>query len=363
MSYKFAVGPRTGSDPVMEISSFSNIDCMFNLDAGDQVSFEIPASAAEARYISELATDCWLFNGDVKMQRFRVISADAAWDGDGGSSLAITAVSYKRLLFGRHCRSTLVYSSDDQAQIIWETIQHVQAQTNGDLGITAGTLNGGGILRDRTFEEGENVGKVLTDLSGVVDGPTWKIDADLVLTVMMDADFATLATPVELGVAARSMSRKSGAASFGNAGFVDGDSSATVPEWFEPPSLALDPRGRWEVAAGFPSVVLQSTLAEKVEGLVSDAQSPIAQWSVEVDPARFALDLPVKTGDKVLLVWPESLFTPVGYSDKVFGQIMTVSLKLADSGEVVVTAEIIETGGVYPPAVWDRTAWDRSVWQ
>jgi hypothetical protein len=93
-------------------------------------------------------------------------------------------------------------------------------------------------------------------------------------------------------------------------------------------------------------VTQQATLQERADGGVEAAQSPIAQWSVEVEPDRFSSDLPLEPGMFVAVEWPASAFRPAGATDGIVGQVMSVALGISPDGDVAVSAEIIETGFV-----------------
>lgn len=340
--FTLAVGPWQDTQPSQEIGQFGSVSVSSNLDDGVEVSFDIPGRSPTARAIDELATDVWLYRESVAFVRARVVSVVQTWGPDGDDLVSVTAVDYKRLLNARHVWSPLTYSGVDQAQIVLDVINHTQALTGGSLGIIAGTL-GAGFARDRTYKIGENIGKVLGDLSGVINGPWWGIDADRQLNCFPYFAFPVRDTPVMLGATARSLTRQSGASEFANAVFVDGDDAATVPVQVEDVNVGTDPRGRWERAAGFPNVVLQPTLDEKADGLLEASESPIAQWSCELEVSRFLTDLDVSPGEYVEVVVPPSVVAPIespGFS--VGCQVMSLSLALSGDGAASVSVELIE---------------------
>lgn len=345
MTYTLSVGPWTG-DPVQEITSFESISATFNLDAGDELSWTMTCNCPGANLLAELETDCWLYDDDALVQRYRVLAIEASWVVNGRSVLNVKAVSYKKLVGYRLLNADLKFAATDQADIVWGIIQATQATTNGDFGIVVGSLDGDGINRDRSYVAGESLGTILANLSEVINGPYWTINGDLELIVKPDDDFVTLATPIQLGVTARNLTRQSGAAAFANAVYVDGDGDSTVPVIAESATIATDPRGRWESALGFPSVTEQATLQERADGAVISAQSPIAQWAVDVEPERFQSDLPLQPGVFVAVDWPATEFRPVGATDGVVGQVMTVGLSISPDGDLKVSAQIIETGFV-----------------
>lgn len=342
--FTLAVGPWTEGTPTQEIGTFGTVSVSSNLDDGQTVTFDVPGESPTARQIDELATDVWVYKNGVLDSRCRVIDVQQSWGANGEDTVTVNAVCYKRLFNARHLQTDLTYSSIDQAQIIWGLIQHTQAQAGGDFGITAGSLAAGN-ARDRSYEAGSNIGKLLDDLSGVINGPWWGISASLELDVRLYTSFSTLTTPIEMGATARSLSRQSGAALFANSVWVSGDNSGTTPVSQDEPDVTIDPRGRWERFQGYPGVVLQTTLAERANGLLEAARSPVAQWSCELDVARFLTDLPVSPGNFVELVVPPSIVAPIGTGSLLkVGQVIQTDLSLSADGSASATCEVVETG-------------------
>jgi hypothetical protein len=336
------LGPWTGSVGSFEVADFDQVTYTDNMDAGAELDFSISAMSAAAYGLSELATDVWLHRGTALEERFRVLTADAEWGESGEDRLAVKAVSYKRLLAWRHLQTALSYAATGQANIVAGLIAHAEAQPGGDLNTTVGSLDSGGINRDRQYTAGENIGKLLSDLSAVIDGPYWNFTAAKALIVKPSTSFTEHATPIVRGATARKMNRKSGAGTFANAAVVSGDSQSTVPVFAASATVATDPRGRWEVASGFPSVILQSTLVEKANGVVADSETPTAQWSVSLDPARYDGDLYLKPGEYVNLHWPPAVFRPVGLTGAVRCQTMTVKTVFNADGATAVDVELFE---------------------
>jgi hypothetical protein len=340
--FRIFIGPNT-TGPLSEVGSMKAMTVQFHLDQGDQIQFDVSKYDDAVFNLAELETDVWLYQFGVLRQRFRVVSIDAAWQADDDDALTVSAVSYKRILAGRHLMTDLTYTAIDQAQILWALIQHTQGQTGGALGITAGSLAAGS-PRDRTYVAGENILKLGQDLSGVIGGPVWTIDANRVLDVALASSFPTQATPLVMGVTARSLSRKSGAGDFANVGFADGDHSVTVPSIYADPNLATDTRGRWEIVQGFPSVVLQDTLDEKAQGIVEAALSPIAEWTAELEPSRYVSDMAIVPGDFLILEWPCNRFTVAGYSGSVQTQVVSIDVNYTADDQLQIVTQLVEIG-------------------
>lgn len=346
--FSFAVGPANGN-PVQEVASFDSVSLGMSFDTGSDLSFAIPGNSPTARLISELASDVWMFTNGAITGRFRIVAIGQSWGPNNEDEVAVSAVCYKRLMSSRLLTpaANLEYTNTPQADLIADIIDRLQSLEGGDMGIdtAGGVLDSDGRNRDRTFVAGENVGTILENLSGVIDGPWWGIDGHLNLNVLPGRPEAwpERSMPVMLGATARSLSRGAGTGEFANAVFVDGDSDSTTPVMATAAGLSSDPRGRWERAVGFPNVTLQTTLTEKANGLIADFGSPLAQWSCEIEPGRFLTDADYRVGDRVTIVVPETVAAPIGNPGfSTTGQVMSTSLSYSADGALDVSMEVIE---------------------
>lgn len=340
--YSFAVGPSSASTPEQEVTIFDGLSLTDNFDTGPEMSFSMPANSAAAALVDELATDVWVYQTETLMYRLRVTAVNQDWDENGDATVSVSAVGYKRLMNARHVQSTLTFTAADQGDIIWGLIDHTQDQTGGSWGLTQGTTTTG-ITRDRTYEAGENIGKVLGDLMGVIDGPWWDVNAAKQVIAQMPSSRPTIATPLVLGATCRRMGRRSASAHFTNAPYVTGDAEATVPVSMPHPDIATDPRGRWERAFGFPSVVLQDTLVEYAEGALETYAAPLTEWTVDIEPNRYLTDVPFRIGYHGTLVYPRSTVAPIG--DPVASMtVRTMGLRFGvnDNGQIAMTLSLLE---------------------
>lgn len=342
--YTIAVGPYIGAGPTQELTFYTSWSLDKNLDDGCTFSFTIPGYVPEAAAISELDTDVWVYRAGVLDDRFRIVAINQSWGPSGEDVLSVQAVCYRRLLAARYVQTPLRFDQVSQGQIIWELIQHTQATTNGDLGITAGSL-GPTVLRDRSYEVGQNILDIIVDMTNVIGGPTWDIDANLQLVVSRSDLYPLNPAPLVLGATVEAFQRPSAASKFGNATVVSGNNQSTLPVIAESPTLTTDPRGRWERRASYPSVVLQNTLQNHAEGLLTDLQSPSAIWQVDVVPSRFFGDGQYKLGDFVEIVQPASTAAPIGPpAVSVFGQVLAIQVQQAANGAVDVSMRVLEIG-------------------
>ncbi len=340
--FTVAVGPYTGSGPVQGLTFYDGWRLDRNFDDGCTFSFTIPGYVDEAVALSELDTDVWLYRGGILDQRFRIVQIDQQWGPSGEDTISVQAVCYRRLMAARYVNTPLTFSQVSQGQIIWQLIQHTQALTGGNLGVTLGSA-GPNVLRDRNYEVGQNILDVIVDLTNVINGPTWEINADLELVVSQASLFPSNATPVVLGSTALTLQRPSGASKFANTAIISGNQQQTSTVIVESSGLGTDPRGRWERRASYPSVILQPTLQQHADGLLTEYQAPTTIWQVGVVPERFFTDSKYEIGDFVRLVQPASTAAPItAPAVEVQGQVVALSVEQGADGDVKVVMRVLE---------------------
>jgi hypothetical protein len=337
-----ATGPALNLVPMQELTSFSAVSVTANFMDGDRCQFSVLGSSPEALLIDELATDVWVW-GPIE-QRFRIVNVSQQWGTDGEDVVNVQAVSYKRLLASRHIWSPdgMTFAQVDQGDIVWQLIQHTQAQTAGNWGVTKGFTTTG-VRRDRSYVYGDNIGKLCDNLQEVIDGLWWDIDIDLKVQAAMPDSFARHAQPLQLGVNARTLERQSSASQFANAVFVDGNED-TMPVTAVTADIATDIRGRWETTRGFPTTEQQSTLVEHAQGVLMDTNRPMSTWQVEVDPAHWTTESHYLPGDFVVVVIPKSTVAAVGSpSEAVVCQVEEMNVSVSADAAFAVSMALIET--------------------
>lgn len=90
------------------------------------------------------------------------------------SSLGLASILAQRVVHGDFTKTATVATT-----IAWNLIQHIQAQTHGDLGFTLGSVSGTAPSRTRHFCDGDVVRELLDELAEHEPGGfDWEIDAD-----------------------------------------------------------------------------------------------------------------------------------------------------------------------------------------
>lgn len=338
-----AVGPSNG-EPKQELTTYGSVTAQFDILAGNTLSVVVAGNSPEAPYVDELASDIWMTGA--LHQRFRIWAVWQDFDKQGDDRVSMQAVTYDRLINRRHVVTPagLTFTGVDQGLILWGLWQHTQAQPGGDLGVTLGTPHLTGVLRDRTYLYGENLGTIAENLSKVEDAPIWIVNGDLEFEARMPADFPITDTPLTLGATARHLQRSSGGADYANFAYGDADAETTSPVTLATADIAADPRGRWEIAKSWPTVKLQDTLAQHVAGELEEANAPLAHWNVEMEPGRWVNDARLMPGDYAVLVVPRTLAGPLGTPfDKVVVQVVSVAVNFTAQGSLDVKLVALET--------------------
>jgi len=339
--FTVAIGPASGTRPIQEVTDFDAWTLDNNLDDGCSFSFSCRGDSEAGRLISELESDVWLYRGPTLTQRFRVTGVSQSWDSDGSNTLSIASTCYRRLLKKAFVRSPLSFSGS-QGSIVSGLVAHAQAAPGGSLGITDGSL-GPAILRDREYEVGQNVFDAIVDLAKIENGIAWDVTAGLELIVTTQLGFPTRVQPVELGVTARSMERPSSSEQFANAAIVTGNVESTVPAFSATVGVATDPRGRWERFASIGQEIDQTALQERADGLILQSLSPVATWSVEMEPSRYFFDAEYEIGDLVTIVRPRDAASVIGSSaPRIDAQTISRQVQLSADGELAVVVTFVE---------------------
>lgn len=358
--FSLGVGPATGNRPVQTIIDYDSWTLDNNLDDGCSVSFSARGQSLASTFINELDTDCFVYRAGTLVQRFRIISVEQTWQANGEDEIAVTAVCYRRLLRSRHVRQPLQFVNVPQGDIVWALIQHAQAADNGNLGITAGTLENT-VLRSREYDTGDNIFDAISDLTTVDNGIAWDIDANLVLSVRLQRAFPLRSTPIELGVTAQSLSRPSSSEQFGNVAIVTGDVEATDTVLLETVGLTGDVRGRWEKYVSVGNETDQTALIERAVGVLQESLSPISIWQVEMIPSRYFRDLELEIGQFASLVEPRSIVFAQTPSTVALVQVIERKVTQTADGDVQVAIAAIESrstdqrwGEITPTLQWQN---------
>jgi hypothetical protein len=339
-----AIGPwRTG--PVQEVGEFDQGSLSLTLNDGHQCTFSMPGRSPAARLSDGLTTDVWLYVDDRLAGRLRMLPLSQSWGPSGEDFVAVTAVSYKRLLAWRYLHAPApAFTQVEQGDIVWALINHAQQQSGGSLGLTKGTT-ATGVKRDRTdYKVGDNVLDLGLNMSGVENGCWWDVDQDGLFTAKLYSAFPIHPTPLVLGSNALTLARVP-TPTFANAAMASGSDEQTVPVWAQSAGVAADPRGRWEATTSSPETIVQATLTEHARGLLDRSMRPPSVWTADIEPYRWRTDSAYRPGDRVTVIVPADTADVIG---PPAGQVVAQVTEVAASfdGHGVLTISVTATEGL-----------------
>lgn len=315
LRWQLVVGPAAGGH---EISLTEARDRRFNfrLTEPTEVSFSVDGRHAQALEIDELRTDVHALyspsTGPTQIvARARVGNTGDSLDADT-HEISVACLDYRAVLARRilYSDSTLVYTADDQAEIAWQLIEQTQNRTGGDLGISRGIGQTTGVVRDRTYEAGDSIGTRVQELSEVIDGFDWDITPISASALHLDIWFPERGTDrgvvLEYGGMVCEVRREVDVSQFANAirytGTTDEAGPPPAPAELEVADMATRTEGRWDIALGNDSIVLQSTLDERAAWQLSESEVIRPTYTVRLRQDAWEGPDHIWIGDTVQLV-------------------------------------------------------------
>lgn len=106
----------------------------------------------------------------------QIVRVQPSVDGDQ-RKVDIIAVGWFDLLGARKLNTAQSFTAEDAGQIAWGLIDYTQNLTNGDIGITLGSI-GTSVDRDRNYESEKNIKDAIIQLSEVQNGFDFEVTWD-----------------------------------------------------------------------------------------------------------------------------------------------------------------------------------------
>lgn len=295
--WSFVLGPAAGG-MTRELSRARSRKCSFKLTEPSEVSCELDGRHPEAGYLSELATDLHVLRAPYhgarkeRLYRGRIGKSGDTFDTDT-HSVTIPSLDYRAVLQRRHLMSgsQVTWTQKDQAEIAFGLIQQAQRHSGGSYGIVLGRTPATGVLRDRTYELGDNIGDRLQELSEVIDGFDWDITSTSPAGLQLDLWYPRRGTALdgivlEFGGAIASGTRTVDSGDYANHIRVTGSQPEGGGE--EPaiqersaPDLGSRPEGRWDKTYG-ESITTTKALEERADWLLDQAQVVTPSYSLSM---------------------------------------------------------------------------------
>lgn len=151
------------------------------LNRADQIRFSVPQFHQDVTRdsLQEVAHELWLWDEDIPSAP---IFAGPIWDiiaSSDGKQLEVSAEGLESYFEKRRVNWDLIYNLEERGEIAWDLISRSQQETQGDLGITKGTVTPSGVLGNQTYHasEGIMILDVINEFAELKDGFDWKIDS------------------------------------------------------------------------------------------------------------------------------------------------------------------------------------------
>ncbi len=284
MTVDYAFVALNGAEE-LELVNASSRSLRWHVDGAGELMATLDARDEGPAALVKHSSDILVYRDGDLIQRVKYLDDPLELDGPSGGRHTLTAIGldYRGLLdeVARLPAST-TFAATDQGEIAWSLIDAYQSRPGGNRGITNGAGQTSGTLRDRTFDAGAPVGKLIGDLGRVDGGFEWEIDANLALNRFYPTRGSAGAGTLDYGGAISRAVRSRGIA-FRNAWTVPG-APGTSPASSVAADVAVDARGRWEGSQAFPSIKEQATLDARADYLldVSTATNPGA-WTLTLE--------------------------------------------------------------------------------
>lgn len=292
-------GPPPAGVRLRQLTKARGRTVTWRLDGPATAQFTIDGRSDEALGVIALATDLTIYREGVKMFRGRVGPEIDDISTDRHVS-QFTFLDYRAMLAFRQAGTAgTAYPTLTAAGVIaLGLITTSQALSGGDWGITAGVGTTTGTSRTLTADPGKPVLESINELGRMSNGYEWEIDADLKLNLWHPRRGASNGVVLDFRGLVSRVNRQLDPKDFANSDLVTGATGLT-PVAAVTAGIATDPRGRWELSAGFPSVQDQPTLDAKGPWVLAQASTLRPTYTVVLRPGRWKGPTHIWLGDTV----------------------------------------------------------------
>jgi hypothetical protein len=179
--YQIIIADENGT-PIGELESHGGLQCNTVLNGYGQCTFAIPATDTKLAYLTALRryqTQVWrdgklIWAGEQALRRGGVVK-------NSSNMVQITSFDWLEQLGARYTDAVRTFADTDAGEIAEALINESQALTNGDFGITIGTIVASKD-RDRIYKN-QNIMEAIVQLSKCQNGFDFEITPDKVFNV------------------------------------------------------------------------------------------------------------------------------------------------------------------------------------
>ena len=185
----------------------------------------------------------------------------------------MAAADYRERMRHRRVKSTytLGYFATDPTAQLNDLLTSLQAETNGNEGISAGT-QGATAVRDFQFQIGQSFTEAVDMIAQADDGFDWEISPTMNFDTWVPTRGSVKTDPLDFGGAIAHAKRNLVQGDFGN--YVIGMGQGfLVPEELAAAGIASDTRGKWEVVRAWPDVETQEVNDGRTQYLLDEVNT------------------------------------------------------------------------------------------
>ena len=292
--WQWIVGRPDGSN-VAELTEARTRRLELSLDNAGQATWTMPGRHRQTRIVTELSTDMAIARDRLVLFRGRIGASEDTLSPNVHTT-TFAAVDYRGMLERRIIwpGSRVAFGGNEQTNIARALVDDTQAL--GSLGITHDTTITG-VMRERNYEAGQNVGELIGNLGRTINGFEWDVSPAKVLRFFYPERGNPVPVILEYGRDLAEVRRTVTSTKFANALRYSGnDEIAAVTR-----TLAPGPEGRFERQDGNPDVSQTATLNQQADGTFARVSQIRPAYRVTLvtgrwDPARLWL------GDTVRLL-------------------------------------------------------------
>lgn len=272
----------------------------WRLDGPATAQFTIDGRSDEASAIVSLATDLHLYREGVKVFRGR-LGPETDDLGPSEHISQFTALDYRAMLAFRQIGTAgVTYTATAAGAIALDLVADSQALSGGNWGVVAGVGCATGTSRDLTALPGKPIVELIDEMGHLDNGYEWEIDANLALNLWHPMRGAANGVVLEYGGMISRVNRLLDPKDFANSALVTGNTDLT-PVASVTAGIGTDPRGRWEISAGYPTILPQATLNARGPWVLDQASTLRPTYRVTMRPGAWEGPSHIWLGDTVTL--------------------------------------------------------------
>lgn len=333
-AWTWALGePAPSMRMLRELTAATGRRITERVDAPWDAQFSIDGRHDEALAIVELETDLHVWRDGVHIFRGRIGPSSDDID-ENGHRCQFSALDYRSMITKHRVVGPLgahYGPGVDQAVIAGLLINDSMLLPGGQWGIVSGVGATSGVLRENTLDPGKPVGEAIAEMARLDNGFEWDIDADLKFNRWYPQRGADNGVVADYGGLLTHVSRRLDD-TFANAVTVTGAQGLT-PVVYTSPTIASDLRGRMESFAGYPSIVVQTTLDAKAPWQLAQASVLRPALSITFAPGRWEGPDHVGLGDTIRLAVNSGRLTV-----NTAHRVVELALQPADDGTESIVA-------------------------